>query len=113
MGQLVDGVWHPGWYEPDRRGDFVRPATRFRGRAPAIEAGRYHLYVSYACPWAHRTLITRAVRGLERAVGVTVVDAKMGDDGWSISERDPITGATLLRDVYLRVDPRYTGRVTV
>lgn len=115
MGQLVDGTWHTGWYPPDDKGAFVRPPTRFRDHPPAIERGRYHLYVSYACPWAHRTLITRALRGLERAVSVTVVDPKMGDDGWAFDPRDPdpIGGATLLQDVYRRADPHYTGRVTV
>src|SRR5262249_38530495 len=77
--------------------------------------GRYHLYVSRACPWAHRTLITRALRGLEHAIGVTVVDPHMGDDGWAFApdDPDPVGPATFLREVYLRADPRYTGRVTV
>jgi putative glutathione S-transferase len=115
MGQLVDGVWHAGWYEPDARGAFQRPATRFRGRPAQVAAGRYHLYAAWACPWAHRTLITRSLRGLGDAVGVTIVDSRMGDDGWVFrpDEPDPIGGAALLREVYLRADPTYTGRVTV
>jgi putative glutathione S-transferase len=122
MGQLVDGVWHVGWYAPDDGGAFQRPEAQFRSRiaadgstAFAPEPGRYHLYASYACPWAHRALITRSVRGLEEAVPVTIVDPKMSDDGWSFTEAepDPILGATHLRDVYLRVNPRYSGRVTV
>jgi putative glutathione S-transferase len=115
MGHLVDGIWHTEWYKPDAKGAFQRPATRFRGKPPAIEAGRYHLYVSDACPWAHRTLITRALRGLTRAIGVTIVDPHMGDDGWVFraEDPDPHGGAHALRDVYLRVDPKYTGRVTV
>jgi len=115
MGQLVDGVWHTGWYEPDAKGAFQRPATRFRDRVTAVAPGRYHLYVSYACPWAHRTLIVRSLRGLERAVSVTVVDPKMGDDGWVFrpEDPDPIGGARLLQEVYRRAQPRYTGRVTV
>jgi len=115
MGQLVDGVWHRGWYDPDAAGAFRRPPTRFRGALPAVAAGRYHLYVSHACPWAHRTLITRALRGLERVVSVTSVDPKMGDDGWQFraGEPDPFGGAPLLADVYRRADPHYTGRVTV
>ena len=115
MGYLQDGVWHTGWYAPDSTGAFQRPATRFRGQPAAIEPGRFHLYVSYACPWAHRTLIVRALRGLEHAISVTVVDPKMGDDGWRFraDRPDPIGGAPLLREIYTRADPQYTGRVTV
>jgi glutathionyl-hydroquinone reductase len=114
MGQLVDGVWRTGWYEPDAKGAFQRPAAQFRERDVKPEPGRYHLYVSYACPWAHRTLITRALRALESAISVTVLDPKMGDDGWVFgADPDPIGGATLLQHVYLRADPKYTGRVTV
>lgn len=127
MGQLIDGVWSKGWYQPDARGAFARPPTQFRRWVTrpgddakdgfVAEPGRYHLYASYACPWAHRTLIARAVRGLEDVVGVTIVDSKMGDEGWSFGgedgERDPLFGAPYLRDVYLRAAPKYTGRVTV
>jgi len=115
MGQLVDGIWHPGWYEPDAKGAFQRPATRFHDRPAAIEAGRYHLYVSHACPWAHRTLITRALRGLDHAITVTSVDPRMSDDGWSFraDDPDPDLGVPLLRDLYVHTNPRYSGRVTV
>ncbi len=115
MGQLLGGVWHPGWYPPNAGGAFERPKTVFRKRVTAVTPGRYHLYVALACPWAHRTLITRALRGLEGAVGVTVVDPRMGEDGWSFrpDDPDPVGGARLLREVYLRADPTYTGRVTV
>ena len=122
MGELVNGVWKSGWYDPDARGAFQRPKTKFRHQvttdgstAFAAEPGRYHLYVSYACPWAHRTLITRALRGLEDAISVTVVDPKMSDDGWSFTteEPDPIHGKPFLRDVYLAADAQYSGRVTV
>lgn len=118
MGQLVNGKWHVGWYEPDAKGAFVRPDARFRGRIgpehPA-EPGRHHLYVSYACPWAHRTIILRALRGLEDAISMTAVDPKMGDDGWRFAgdEPDPVLGAAFMRDVYVRAKPDYTGRVTV
>lgn len=114
MGQLVDGVWRTGWYEPDAKGAFQRPPTRFRNRPAAIAQGRYHLYVSYACPWAHRTVITRALRGLQDVVSMTVLEPKMPDDGWAFgADPDPVGGASLLREVYVRADPKYTGRVTV
>ena len=115
MGHLVDGIWHTGWYEPDAHGAFQRPATRFRRRPDEIVAGRYHLYAAWACPWAHRTLITRSLRGLVGAISVTMVDPHMGDDGWVFraDDPDPIGGATLLREVYVRADPSYSGRVTV
>ncbi|MDQ3034149.1 MAG: glutathione S-transferase family protein [Myxococcota bacterium] len=122
MGQLVDGKWQTTWYEPDEKGRFQRPKTRFRSWLSAdgstdfrAEAGRYHLYVAYACPWAHRTLITRALRGLEDAISVTVVDPHMGPDGWPFREDDPdpLGSSGFLRDVYLRAKSDYTGRVTV
>ena len=115
MGQLVEGVWQAGWYEPDTHGAFQRPATRFRNRPAEVVAGRYHLYAAWACPWAHRTLITRSLRGLSDAISVTIVDARMGNDGWEFrpGDPDPIGGAKLLREVYLRANPTYSGRVTV
>jgi putative glutathione S-transferase len=122
MGEMVDGVWKSGWYDPDARGAFQRPPTKFRKRVSKdgstgfrAEPGRFHLYVSHACPWAHRTLIVRALRGLEDAISVTAVDPKMGDDGWVFSkdDPDPINGAKLLREIYVKADPHYTGRVTV
>ncbi len=125
MGMLIDGVWTTKWYEPDKAGKFVRPETDFRDRVtadgssgfPAV-AGRYHLYVSHACPWAHRTLLARGLLGLEEAITVSVVDPFMSDDGWAFSERDgcspdPIFAARFLRSIYLRADVSYSGRVTV
>ena len=114
MGQLVDGEWKTGWYEPNAHGEFERPKTRFRSREIVAEHDRYHLYAAFACPWAHRALITRSLRGLEDVIPVTIVDPRMGDDGWSFGdERDPIFDARLLQEIYLHADPRYTGRVTV
>ena len=122
MGELVDGVWHVGSLVRSKAGAFQRPPTTFRGRISRdgatghhAEAGRYHLYVSYACPWAHRTLMVRALRGLEAAIGVTVVDPKMGEDGWPMAkdDPDPVGPSQFVRDIYVRADPKYTGRVTV
>jgi glutathionyl-hydroquinone reductase len=132
MGLLVDGVWRDQWYDTKETGGrFVRKDAAFRhwitpdGRAgpsgeggfPA-EPGRYHLYVSLACPWAHRTLIVRALKGLEDAISVAVVDPHMGHEGWVFGDSpgagpDTLNGATRLYEVYLKADPHYTGRVTV
>ena len=130
MGMLVDGQWHvqPILTESSS-GRFQRRESSFRnwirsdgstlltpGFAP--EVGRYHLYVSWACPWAHRTLIFRKLKGLEEAISVSVVDWFMGDDGWYFSDRDgatfdPIMGAEYMHQIYSAADPSYTGRVTV
>ncbi|MBI1418676.1 MAG: glutathione S-transferase family protein [Limimaricola sp.] len=133
MGQLVDGNWTTAWYDTKAsRGAFVRSAAKFRnwvtpdGSAGpsgeegfAAESGRYHLYVSYACPWAHRTLIFRALKGLEDHIGLSVVHPDMLDDGWTFATNfDGATGDTqfglpFLRDIYLKAQPQMTGRVTV
>jgi len=107
MGRMVDGRWEPGWVKPGKSGAFERGTTKFRDKTLVPELGRYHLYVSYACPWAHRTLIVRALRGLEEALPITVVDPKMGLDGWVIAE------GKFLRDVYVAADAHFTGHVTV
>ncbi len=132
MGLLVDGVWHDRWYDTKETGGrFVRKDAAYRnwvtpdgapgpsgeGGFPA-ESGRYHLYVSLACPWAHRTLIVRALKGLDEAISVSVVDPHMGRDGWVFGDSpgagpDTVNGATRLYEVYLKADPHYTGRVTV
>ena len=125
MGLLVEGQWKQSWYDTRKSGGaFVRPDTVFRGTieqggAHPPAPGRYHLYVSYACPWAHRTLIVRALKGLEGLIGVSVVHPFMGRDGWTFVDDVPgatgdrAGGSAFLRDVYLAADPHYTGRVTV
>jgi len=121
MGLLVDGQWHTDWYDTTSTdGEFVRQDSQFRHRIgdPGFEAeaGRYHLYVSLACPWAHRTLIFRKLKKLENIIGVTIVDPRMLDQGWVFSElsRDnPIEGIDYLHQIYTTVDANYTGRVTV
>lgn len=133
MGQLVDGVWDPSWYDTDStNGRFERTVTRFRNwitadgsRGPsgeggfAAEAGRYHLYVSYACPWAHRTLLFRTLKGLGGLIDVSVVHPDMLDDGWTFATDFPGTtgdrlhGLPFLRDLYTRAVPDVSGRVTV
>ncbi|MQM39127.1 Glutathionyl-hydroquinone reductase YqjG [wastewater metagenome] len=126
MGLLIDGVWHDRWYDTDSTGGrFERPETVFRDWVSpepsarfAAEPGRYHLYVSLACPWAHRVLITRRLKGLEDVIGVSVVHPYMGDQGWSFGDYPGATGDRLhgldhLYQLYTRARPDYTGRVTV
>lgn len=131
MGMLVDGIWQTKPIETDSSGRFVRRESRFRNwvtrdgsPGPSgdggfkAEPGRYHLYVSYACPWAHRALIMRKLKALEDAIGVSVVHWHMGEDGWTFVPgpgvvQDKVHGARFLREVYTKADPSYTGRVTV
>ena len=129
MGLLVDGKWHDTWYDTKSTGGrFVRKDSAFRGwiRADgstefAPEPGRYHLYVSLACPWAHRTLIYRKLKRLEDVISVSVVHPFMGAEGWSFENPDQtpgcvpdtVNGARVLHEVYTRADPHYTGRVTI
>jgi putative glutathione S-transferase len=98
----------------DARGAFKRNVSSFRDDTLVDAAGRYHLYVSLACPWAHRTLIVRALKGLEDAVGVTVVDPIRDERGWRFTdEPDPIAGATFLSEIYRRSEPGFDGYVSV
>ena len=133
MGQLLNGRWERAWYDTASTGGaFKRTTAGFRNWVTAdgsagptgtdgyaAESGRYHLYVSHACPWAHRTLIFRALKGLEPHIGLSVVHPDMLDDGWTFGTDFPgTTGDTLfdlpfLRDLYTRAAPDVSGRVTV
>lgn len=121
MGLLVEGQWRDDDFGIDADGRFVRAASRFHGRVtadgssgfPAVR-GRYHLYVSHACGWSHRTLLFWQLRGLREAVSVSFVQPHMGARGWTFAEGgDPIGGRRFLHEVYTAADPGYTGRVTV
>ena len=125
LGMLVDGKWTTEWTERDDRGKFNRMPTQFRNwikkegsSAFQPEPNRYHLYVSLACPWAHRTLIMRNLKGLQDVISISIVDPEMGDDGWKFSEGpgcipDAVNSCNYLRELYLKANPQYTGRVTV
>ncbi len=133
MGQLVDGVWHDVWYDTQKSGGaFVRKDASFRNWITAdgsagpsgtdgfkAESERYHLYVSYACPWAHRTLIFRQIKGLSTHIDISVVHPDMLSDGWTFEPDDNgATGDTLFglpfaRDIYTKAVPDVSGRVTV
>ncbi|MCK0196227.1 glutathione S-transferase family protein [Ancylobacter sp. 6x-1] len=131
---LVDGKWTADWQPvqaTDAKGGFVRQISGFRNwvtadGAPAptgsggfkAEAGRYHLYVAYICPWASRTLIARQIKGLTDVVSVSVVEPALSEQGWRFgdypgSNPDTLNGATYLHELYTRADPHYTGRATV
>ncbi len=119
-GYLAHGAWRSGWYDTDATaGEFVRPAAAFRDRVPPgafrAEPGRYHLYVSFACPWAHRTLILRALKGLEAALPVSVTEPVMDAEGWAFSRDwpDRANGFRHLHEAYTRSRRNYSGRVSV
>lgn len=125
MGLLVDGQWKDQWYDTDSTGGkFERESAGFRGWVTAhadarfaAEANRYHLYVSLACPWAHRALIVRKLKGLEDTIGLSILDPYMGEWGWSFSDfpgaiPDPLYGLDHLFELYQKAASHYTGRVT-
>jgi len=133
MGQLVDGVWNSEWYDTKTSGGkFLRTTAKFRNWITAdgtagpsgdggfrAQSGRYHLYVSYACPWAHRTLIFRQLKGLKDHISVSVVHPDMLSDGWTFQTSfsdttgDTLFGLPFLRDIYTKADPNVSSRVTV
>lgn len=132
MGLLQDGKWVDQWYDTKSTGGkFVRSVTQFRnwitpdGQAGPTgeggfkaESGRYHLYISLACPWASRTLIMRKLKGLEDHISLSVVHPLMLENGWTFEDgngviKDPLFNSDYLYQVYLKADPHYTGRVTV
>lgn len=131
---LVDGKWTEDWQPvqaKDEKGGFVRQISGFRnwitpdgsagptGEAGfKAEAGRYHLYVAYICPWASRTLIGRKLKGLEDAISISVVEPALTNQGWRFgdypgADRDVLNGATYMHEIYTKADPHYTGRATV
>ena len=132
MGMLLNGIWKDVWYPTEEtEGRFVRTDVQFRNwitsdgsAGPSgqsgykAEAGRYHLYISYACPWASRTLIFRKLKGLEKIISLSVVHWHMGKEGWTFKEgegviSDSVFNASYLREIYLKANDKYSGRVTV
>ncbi|MDX8390378.1 MAG: glutathione S-transferase family protein [Mariprofundaceae bacterium] len=119
MGLLIEGKWHNQWYDTGKSdGRFIRSESQFRnwiveGGEFQPEANRYHLYVSLACPWAHRALIFRKLKSLENLIDITVVSPNMLEFGWQFDESEPICGFDFVHQLYTLADPTYSGRVTV
>jgi putative glutathione S-transferase len=125
LGVLKNGQWIPEREQEDSQGKFIRPSTTFRHQITAdgssgfkAESGRYHLYISWACPWACRTAILRQLKGLENVIGLSVVAAEIDQNSWEFSDEpgaipDTVNGAQYLWQVYLKAEPDYSGRVTV
>ncbi len=136
MGLLINGEWHDDWYDTEStQGRFEREAATFRdwvtpdgeprsgtsggdGRGFEAEAGRYHLYASYACPWSHRALLFRRLKGLEKIVSLSITHWLMGEHGWTFTAGEGVIGdphceADYLYEIYQSADPEFTGRVTV
>lgn len=127
MGLLIDGQWHDQWYDTKSTGGkFNRSKAQFRNWITKdgssgfkAETGRYHLYVSYACPWAHRTLIYRSLKGLENIIDISVVHWLMAENGWTFNSddkgivKDKLFGFDFAHQIYTKADPKYSGRVTV
>lgn len=132
MGLLVDGEWHDKWYDTEESGGrFIRSDSQFRNwitkdgsPGPTGDGGfkaepnRYHLYISYACPWASRAMIMRSLKGLEDIISVSVVNPLMAEHGWTFEDGpgvvpDPVIDANYMHEIYTKEDPDYSGRVTV
>lgn len=125
LGILKDGKWIPERDQEDTEGKFIRPSTTFRDKITAdgsskfkAEPGRYHLYISWACPWACRTAILRELKGLQDVVSMSVVGAEIKDNSWEFTDEsgsipDTVNNAQYLWQIYLKADPNYSGRVTV
>ncbi|MDG2288202.1 MAG: glutathione S-transferase family protein, partial [Woeseiaceae bacterium] len=132
MGQLINGEWHDKWRDTEAKdGSFIRPDAKARNWITTTgepgptgdggfkaEAGRYHLYIAHSCPWAHRAIIFRALKGLEDMISVSIVNPISGDNGWTFADghgvvADPELAADFLYQVYQLSDPAYTGQVTV
>jgi putative glutathione S-transferase len=132
MGFLINGEWHDKWRDSEAKdGSFVRPDAKIRNWITATgepgpsgdggfmaESGRYHLYIANSCPWAHRAIIFRQLKGLEDFISISVVNAISGANGWTFEEGhgvipDPEFGANFLYEIYQRSDSTYTGQVTV
>ncbi len=132
MGLMIDGIWKDQWYDTDAsKGEFVRENSRFRdwvtkdgrlgpdsSQGDPPETDRYHLYVSLACPWAHRTLIMRSLKKLQQLIPVSTVKPEMLEHGWELGGsgsacEDSVNGFQYLHQLYMAANPKYTGRVTV
>jgi glutathionyl-hydroquinone reductase len=125
LGLLADGKWVSERNQEDAQGKFIRPSTTFRNWITSdgssgfkAESGRYHLYISWACPWAHRTAIMRKLKGLEDTIGLSVVHPEIYDNGWVFSDEpgcipDGVNHLSYLWEIYLKADANYSGRVTV
>jgi len=125
LGRLINGTWTTEWTERDESGQFKRMPTLFHNWIMAAgasdfkaEPDRYHLYVSLGCPWAHRTVLLRSLKGLQDVVSLSIVDPVISDQGWQFSERfgsipDSLYGSSHLWQLYTRAKSDYTGRVTV
>jgi glutathionyl-hydroquinone reductase len=125
VGMMIQGKWMTERENTDRSGKFNEIPTTFRGWVSIdgssgfqAVAGRYHLYVALGCPWAHRTLLMREIKGLNDAISLSIVDPIMSDKGWMFSDApgtipDSVNHARYLQEIYLKADPKYTGRVTV